>query len=97
MADLDILCDDNLFLGLHAGLIYIVSKAREFGLDLHQWWDIEELLILQGRFLRFNYDLRAYLIGLKNLKVVSIDQILDDNIICQLNQVLVGIIEVDLE
>lgn len=36
MADLDILCDDNLFLGLHAGLIYIVNKAREFGLDLHQ-------------------------------------------------------------
>jgi hypothetical protein len=36
MADLDILSDNNLFLGLHAGLIYIVGQAREFRLDLHQ-------------------------------------------------------------
>jgi hypothetical protein len=54
-------------------------------------------LILKGRFLRLYDDLRADFIGLNNLEVVSIDQVLDDNVICQLNQMLVGIIEVDLE
>jgi len=54
-------------------------------------------LILQGRFLRLNDDLRADFIGLNNLEVVSIDQVLDDDVICQLNQMLVCIIEVDLK
>ena len=36
MADLDIFCDNDLFLGLHAGLIYIIGQAREFRLDLQQ-------------------------------------------------------------
>jgi len=54
-------------------------------------------LILKGRFLRLYDDLRLDFIGLNNLEVVSIDQVLDDNVICQLNQMLVGIIEVDLE
>ena len=54
-------------------------------------------MILKGRFLRLYDDLRADFIGLNNLEVVSIDQVLDDNVICQLNQMLVGIIEVDLE
>jgi hypothetical protein len=54
-------------------------------------------LIIQCWFLRLYDDLRADFIGLNNLEVVSIDQVLDDNVICQLNQVLVGIIEVDLE
>ena len=54
-------------------------------------------MILQGRFFRLYDDLRADFIGLNNLEVFSIDQVLDDDVICQLNQVLVGIIEVDLE
>ena len=54
-------------------------------------------MILQGGFLRLYDDLRADFIGLNNLEVVSIDQILDDDVICQLNQMLVCIIEVDLE
>jgi hypothetical protein len=54
-------------------------------------------LILQCWFLRLYDDLRANFIGLNNLEVVSIDQVFDDNVICQLNQMLVGIIEVDLE
>ena len=54
-------------------------------------------MILKGRFLRLYDDLRLDFIGLNNLEVVSIDQVLDDNVICQLNQMLVGIIEVDLE
>ena len=35
MVDLNILCDDNLFLGLHAGLIHIVGQAGELRFDLH--------------------------------------------------------------
>lgn len=54
-------------------------------------------MILQCWFLRLYDDLRANFIGLNNLEVVSIDQVFDDNVICQLNQMLVGIIEVDLE
>lgn len=54
-------------------------------------------MILLGGFLRLYDDLRADFIGLNNLEVVSIDQVLDDYVICQLNQVLVGIIEVYLE
>jgi len=54
-------------------------------------------LILQCWFLRLYDDIRADFIGLNNLEVVSINQVLDDNVICQLNQMLVGIIEVDLE
>ena len=54
-------------------------------------------MILQCWFLRLYDDIRADFIGLNNLEVVSINQVLDDNVICQLNQMLVGIIEVDLE
>ena len=54
-------------------------------------------MILLGGFLRLYDDLKADFIGLKNLEIFSIDQVFDDNVVCQLNQVLVGIIEVDLE
>ena len=54
-------------------------------------------MILGGGFLCLYDDLRADFIGLNDLEVVTIDQVLDENVICQLNQVLVGIIEVDLE
>lgn len=54
------------------------------------------MILLRG-FLSLYDDLRADFIGLNNLEVFNIDQVLDDDVICQLNQVLVGIIEVYLK
>ena len=39
-------------------------------------------MILLGGFLRLYDDLRADFIGLNNLEVFSIDQVLDDDVIC---------------